>query len=129
MNPQYLPQQPQQQYGASTGQRFGPPPNAFHPMPHGGPRPSPSGTPGGFQLSSGPPAPAGMHPLGPPRPQRMGPSVQGPQPFNSDLPPPSGPVSLGPGMSGAPASGSHHPGFSGLNMMNGPARPPSGMLS
>jgi hypothetical protein len=70
-----------------------------------------------------------MHPMGPPGPQRMGPSVQGPQLFNSDLPPPSGPVSLGPGMSGTPASGSYHPGFSGLNVMNGPAGPPSGMPS
>lgn len=126
MNPQYLPQQPQQQYGASTGPGFGPPPSGFPPMPHGGPRPSPSGTPGGFQLTSGPLAPGGMHPVGPPGPQRTGPSLQGPQPFNSDLLPPSGPVSLGPGMRGAPASGSHYPGFSGMNVMNGPAGPPSG---
>jgi hypothetical protein len=59
----------------------------------------------------------------------MGPSLQGPRPFNSDIPPPSGPVSLGPGMSGASASGSHHPGFSGMNVMNGPAGPLSGMQS
>jgi hypothetical protein len=31
-------------------------------------------------------------------------------------------------MSGAPASGPYHPGFKGLNMMNGPAGPPSGMF-
>jgi hypothetical protein len=65
-----------------------------------------------------------MHTVSPPGPQKMGPSLQGPQPFNSDLPPPSGPVSLGPGMSGAPASG-----FTGMNVMNGPAGPPSGMQS
>lgn len=129
MNPQYLPQQPQQQYGAATGSGSGPPPSGFPPIPHAGPRPSPSRTPGGYQLPSGPPAPGGMHSVGPPGPQIMGQHLQGPQLFNSDLPPPSGHASLGPGMSGAPASGPYHPGFRGLNVMNGPAGPPSGMQS
>lgn len=119
MNPQYVTQQPQQQYGASTRPGFGPPPSGFPPISHGDPRPPPSGTPGGYQLPSGPPAPGGMHSVGPPGPQRMGQSPQGPQPFNSDLRPPSGPVSQGPGMSG----------FSGLNVMNGPTGLPSGMQS
>ncbi|GFG34509.1 hypothetical protein Cfor_07724 [Coptotermes formosanus] len=120
MNPQYLPQQPQQQYGSPAGPGFGPSPSGFPPVPHGGLRPSPSGTPGGFQLPSGPPAPGGIHSVGPPGPQRMGPTPQGPPPFNSDLPQPGGPMPLGPGMSGAPRSASHHPGFSGSNITNGP---------
>lgn len=120
MNPQYLPQQPQQQYGAPVGPGFRPSPSGFPPVPHGGFRPSPSGTPGGLQQPSVPPAPGGIHSLGPPGPQRMGPSPQGPPPINSDLPQPGGPMPVGHGMSGAPRSASHHPGFSGSNIMNGP---------
>lgn len=120
MNPQYLPQQPQQQYGSPAGPGYGPSPSGFPPVPHGGLRPSPSGTPGGFQLPSGPPAPGGIHSLGPPGPQRMGPSPQGPAPLSSDLHHPGGPMPLGPGMTVAPRSTSHHPGLSGSNITNGP---------
>lgn len=120
MNPQYLPQQPQQQYGSPAGPGYGPSPSGFPPVPHGGLRPSPSGTPGGFQLPSGPPAPGGIHSLGPPGPQRMGPSPQGPPPLNSDLHHPGGPMPPGPGMTVAPRSTSHHPGLSGSNITNGP---------
>jgi len=126
MNPQYLPQQPQQQYGAPTGPGFGTPPSGFPLVPHGGPRSSPSGTPGGFQLPSGPPASGGMPPFGPPGPQRMGVPPQGPSSPNSNMPSPGGLMPLGPG---GPISGPHHPGFSGSNMTNGPGGPSTGTWS
>jgi hypothetical protein len=126
MNPQYLPQQPQQQYGSPAGPGFGPSPSGFPPVPHGGLRPSPSGTPGGFQLPTGPPASGGIHSHGPPGPQRMGPSPQGPPPLNNDLPHPGGPMLPGPGMTGASRS-SHHPGFGGSNIANGPPVSSTGM--
>lgn len=127
MNPQYL---PQQQYGAPSGPGFGPPQSGYPPVPHGGPRPSPSGTPGGFQLPSGPPAPGGMHPLGPSGHQRMLPPPQGTPSPNSNMPAPGGPMPAGPGMmTGGPIPSSHHPGFSGSNLTNGPAGPPTGMQS
>ena len=127
MNPQYLPQQPQQQYGPPAGPGFGPSPSGFPPVPRGGLRPSPSGTPGGFQLPAGPPAAGGIHSLSPPGSQRIGPSPQGPPPINSDVPQQGGPMPPGPGMTGDPGSASHHPGFGGPDIANGPFNSYTGM--
>ncbi|XP_069690232.1 protein transport protein Sec24C isoform X2 [Periplaneta americana] len=127
MNPQYLPQQPQQQYGAPTGPGFGPQSSGYPPVSQGGPRPSPSGTPGGYQFPPGPPGPGAMHPSGPPGPQRMGPLNQVSPPLNSSVSQGGGPVPPGPGMmSMSSTAGSQQPGYNGPSMTNGPAGPPTG---
>jgi hypothetical protein len=71
-----------------------------------------------------------MHPLGPSGHQRMLPPPQGTPSPNSNMPAPGGPMPAGPGMmTGGPIPSSHHPGFSGSNLTNGPAGPPTGMQS
>jgi hypothetical protein len=126
MNPQYL----QQQYGPPSGPGFGPPQSGYPSMPHGGPRPSPSGTPGEFQQPSGPPAPGAMQPLGLTGPQRMVPPPQGPPSPSSNMSAPGGPMHVGPGMmTGGPNPSSYRPVFSGSTMANGPSGPPTGMQS
>ena len=156
MNPQYLAQQPQQQYGPPSGPGFGPAMSGFPPVPHGAPRPSPSITPGGYQPSIGPltagmQASDGIHPLGPGEP--IGKHPHGPggmptlgRPGPGGMPPP-GPQRMGPPLQGplppniTPFSGQIQPvpgmsagavsglqlEHSGSDVINGPGNPiPSG---